>query len=160
MRAGLGNPKEPSYVAFARAILELIEYCKPEDRIAIICDHDNETAGHFFSHYKGIRHAHPLVRKMTISLAFADDYYFPALQAADMLAYLIRLEAKHKFYRDFYDYRSLLLYMVDEKPDNAPMQWRVGWLNEPQLRSMKTNDDIIREREEAIRKLEESFGIQ
>lgn len=150
MRAGLGSPKDPNYVAFARALLELVTYCRADDRISLICDHDNETAWHFFSHYKGIRHAHPLVRKMTISLSFADDEYFPSLQAADLVAFSARHEAKWQFYRERSDYRWLLNYMVNQKPNNATMQWRVGFHSEALLRSIKTNADIVREQEERI----------
>jgi hypothetical protein len=157
-RAGLGNPTNPGYVAFARAILELIHFCQAGDRICLICDHDNETATHFFSHYKGIRRAHPTVQEMTISIAFADDRYFPALQAADMLAYLVRLEAKRRFFRDFYDYRPLLVYMIDEKPATSAMGWRLGWFDKPLLESMKSNADLVREREEELKKVAQSFS--
>lgn len=146
-RAGLGSPTDPGYVAFARAILELITFFQQDDKICLVCDHDNETASHFFSHYKGLRRAHPIVQKMTISIAFADDKYFPALQAADMFAYLMRLEAKKQFFRDFYDYRQLLLYMVEQKPKTSPMQWRVGCFDRQLLQSMKSSVDVARERE-------------
>lgn len=35
------------------------------------------------SHYQGVRKAHDVVRKKTASISFADDKYFPALQAAE-----------------------------------------------------------------------------
>jgi hypothetical protein len=68
--------------------LALNDNVHADDKISIVCDHDLETAWDCFRHYNGIRRAHDLIRKQTISLSFADDEYFPALQAADMIAYL------------------------------------------------------------------------
>jgi hypothetical protein len=58
----------------------------------MICDDDRSTAWDCYWHYRGIKAANEDVREKIVSLGFPNDQYFPALQAADMLAYLSRLE--------------------------------------------------------------------
>ncbi len=114
-RAKLGNADDPYYVAFARAMLELLRYVHEDDRISVICDDDEDTAWDCYQHYRGIRRARADVRKRTISISFADDEHFPALQAADMVAFLARLEAKAAFYGDQYSFRRLFDHLITEK---------------------------------------------
>jgi hypothetical protein len=148
IRAGLGSPTDPYFVAFARGLLALNDYVHADDKISIVCDHDLETAWDCFRHYNGIRRAHDLIRKQTISLSFADDEYFPALQAADMIAYLARLEAKRQFYKTPYSYKPLLDYLVDNRPANSTLKWGVMFANETLMRSMKAKADTVKEQEE------------
>ena len=115
VRAALGSPTDPYFVGFARGILELVHYVLQYDKIRIVCDHDLETSWDCYKHYNGVRRAHDLIRRQTVSLSFADDEYFPALQAADMLAYLARLEARRQFYGTKYSYKPLLDYLVDKR---------------------------------------------
>lgn len=146
-RAGLGNPKDPNYVAFARGMMEIVKFCKADDRIAIVCDHDNETAPGFWSHYQGIRRAYEPLRNLTVSISFADDDYFPSLQAADMVAYLARLEAKRQWFGERHDYKELINHMVDKRAPGMAMQWGIVFADEHTLRSTKSNADILAERE-------------
>lgn len=151
MRAGLGNPADPNYVAFMRAMLQIVEYCKDDDRIAVVCDHDNETAAGFWGYYMGIRRKHDRMRKLTVSISFADDNYFPSLQAADMVAYISRLEAKRQWFGDKHDYRCLLDHLVDKRPPGRAMQWGLAFLDEQKLRSLKSRADKIEERRALIK---------
>jgi hypothetical protein len=48
-----------------------------------------------------------------VSISFADDTYQPILQAADMLAALLRLEADQKFNGHPYQYKSLFYRLLD-----------------------------------------------
>ena len=145
MRAGLGSPTDPYFVAFQRALVELVNYVPPDDKISIICDFDLETAWDCFRHYNGVRKAHDRVRKQTVSLSFANDEYFPALQAADMIAYLARLEAKRQFYGTPYSYKPLLDYLVDKRPAASTMKWGVMFADEAKMRSIKTRKDRMEE---------------
>jgi hypothetical protein len=121
-KAKLGNTDDPYYLAFARATLELLDHVHKDDRISIICDHDQDTAWACYQHYRGVRNAHEAVRKKTVAISFADDEYFPALQAADMVAFLARLEAKSQFYGDRYDFRRLFRHLTTSKGTGG-MQW-------------------------------------
>lgn len=114
-RAQLGNTTDPYYIAFVRGIQELIRYVQADDKISIICDDDVETAWACYHHYRGIRRADPVVRDKTVSLTFADDKHFPALQAADMLAFLARLEAKMRFYGGRYSFRKVYLSLTTDR---------------------------------------------
>jgi hypothetical protein len=114
-RKKLGSPDDPYYVAFVRATLELVKYAHGDDRISIICDYDQETAFDCHRHYMGVRKARAEVRQKIISLSFADDEYFPALQAADMVVFLTRLEAKSRFHGTRYDFRNLYDHLTTEK---------------------------------------------
>jgi hypothetical protein len=114
-KKGLGSPDDPYYIAFSRGILEAVDYIHEDDRLSVVCDDDAETAFNCYQHYRGVRNVYPQVKKKTIALSFADDDYFPALQAADMVAFLSRLEAKNQFYRDFYSFRRLFRYLTKER---------------------------------------------
>ena len=136
IRAGLGSPNDPYFVAFARGLVALVDYVHSDDKISIICDSDLETAFSCFQHLKGVQRVHPRVRDQVISLSFANDDYFPALQAADMIAYIARLEARRQFYGIPHNYRHLLEYLVDKRPEGSVTQWGVMFANEELLRSL------------------------
>jgi Protein of unknown function (DUF3800) len=122
-RAKLGNVEDPYFLAFARGVSELVEYVREEDRIALICDDDRDTAWDGYRHYRGIKAADEEIRKKTISLGFADDDYFPALQAADMAGFLARHEARRYFYGIPATFSKLFDYMI-ERSASGPMVWK------------------------------------
>jgi hypothetical protein len=86
-RAKIGSPNDPYFIAFMRGGGEVLDYAHDEDKVSIICDDDRATALDCYRHYRGLCTAHEKWRDKIISLTFADDRYFPALQAADMLAF-------------------------------------------------------------------------
>lgn len=121
-KRGLGDPKDPYYTAFARALIELEHYIQDGDYLSLVCDDDAQTAWECYQHYRAIRIVHEPIRKKTVSLAFADSKAFPALQAADMVAWLARREARLKFYGDDFRMHELLEYLIEpQKP--GKMQW-------------------------------------
>jgi hypothetical protein len=131
----IGSPTDPYYIAFARGITELSEYVQADDRISLICDDDVATALDCHRHYRGIGNAYPEIWKKMISLTFAKDDYFPALQAADMVAFLSRLEAKSKFYGDRYSYRRLFDHLTTERGPGK-MAWKYLFANEEMIRDI------------------------
>jgi hypothetical protein len=96
-------------------------------------DDDRETAWDCYRHYRGIGHADPAIFKRVASLTFADDQYFSAFQAADMVAFLSRLEAKSRFYGDRYDFRRLFNYLTTSKKH---IQWFEMFADEATIRSL------------------------
>jgi hypothetical protein len=114
-KKGLGSPNDPYYIAFSRGMLEAVDYIHANDRLSLVCDDDAETAWLCYQHYRGVRRAYSKVRTKTISLSFADDEYFPALQAADMVAFLSRLEAKRRFFSDDYIWVRLFNHIVKRR---------------------------------------------
>jgi hypothetical protein len=75
--------------------------------------------------------------KETIALSFADDKHFPALQAADMVAFLARLEAKYQFYGVPYSFPRLLNHLT-----SGQMAWKVMLADESKMRAL--SDDLSR----------------
>jgi hypothetical protein len=139
-RAKLGSPTDPYYIAFMRGVLEIIDYIGEDDRVSLICDDDAETALDCYRHYRALRRASERIRKKTISLSFADDTYFPSLQAADMVAFLSRLEAKRHFYRDHYSFPALFYHMVKER-GSGNMAWRKVFLDENKMKEISDRMD-------------------
>jgi len=127
--AKIGNPNDPYYLAFARAMLAIADYAQAHDVVSVICDHDEETAWNCYRHYRGVRKASDKVREKTASISFADDKYFPALQAADLVAFLTRLEAREQFYRIPNEFVSLFNYMAKERGPNK-MEWKKMFADE------------------------------
>lgn len=122
IRAQYGSVENPYYLGFARSVMEVVEHSAESDHVGIICDHDEETALTCLRHFNGIRRADTPLRMKLISLTFANDEHFPALQAADMVASLGRLEAKRQFYGDRYDFAPLLHYLILERGPGK-MKW-------------------------------------
>ncbi len=138
-KKGLGDPKDPYYTAFARALIELEHYTHDDDYLSLICDDDAETAWTCYQHYRAIRNVHEEIRKKTVSLAFADSKAFPALQAADMAAWLTRREARHLFYGDEFPLRELLKYLAQpQKPRKT--QWKEMFATKGIIKSLSDAD--------------------
>jgi hypothetical protein len=133
-KGGAGSPDDPYYLGFVRGLLQVVDYVHDDDKIGLVCDYDTETAWGCYSHYLAVRRVHDDIRKKTVSLSFADDEYFPALQAADMLAFLSRLEAKRKFYRDYNMYSPLFVYLTDQR-GVGHIQWEASFNNHERLKS-------------------------
>jgi hypothetical protein len=134
-RAKIGSPDDPYFVAFMRGGGEVLDYAQDDDRVSIICDDDRETAWDCYRHYRGLCTALEKWRDKIISLTFADDRYFPALQAADMVAFLSRLEAKRQFYGTRYDFKGLFDYLTAERGSGRTI-WKYLFMTEEKLRSM------------------------
>lgn len=134
-KQGIGSPDDPYYLAFARGMVELIDYVQGDDRISLICDDDKSTAWLCYCHYRAIRRVHLDVRKKIVSLTFATDDYFPALQAADMVAFLSRLEAKRRFYNEFNAFLPLFNSLVRDNGAGG-MQWYSMFAPQEKLKSL------------------------
>jgi hypothetical protein len=132
----VGGSNNPAYLAFLRASLVLNEYAyRDDDHIGIMCDDDEETAWNFYLLYRRIRKISGVLRKKFVSMAFADDNLYPALQAADLIAGLVRLEALRRFNYHTYDYKPLFDCL--SKPDgNQQLKWSEMFANKAQMREL------------------------
>jgi hypothetical protein len=133
----LGSPDDPYYPAFVRSIQELSEYVGSEDYISLICDEDEETALKAYLHYKAFRRTMPEIKEKTISLSFANDEHFPALQAADMASWLARREAQFHFHDKPYKYKALYEHMVHNRGGRMKMKWRTMYATEGQQQEFR-----------------------
>jgi Protein of unknown function (DUF3800) len=135
VKDGVGNPSDPYYLAFARAVSELVDHVAADDRIELICDHDSETATECELHYQGMSAVDEQIRLKVVSLSFADDESFPALQAADLVAYLSRREARFMFYGQNYGFRPLFDHMT-KRQAAGKMNWQAMFANEMSIKAL------------------------
>lgn len=93
----LGGSNDPYFLAFVRGLLEIVKHIGEDGRINLICDDDIDTAWDCYNHYRTVGKVDHRIQKQAVSLSFANDKHFPALQAADMVAFLTRQEASQQF---------------------------------------------------------------
>jgi len=136
----LGGANDPYFMAFVRGCLEIVDHVLVDDRVLIICDDDLTTAWDTYLHYRAMRDAEPTFRKKTIGITFADSEHFPALQAADLVAFLARLQARSEFYKVANDWRRLYEYVITPPRERAGiMRWHHMFADEQRLRDMATS---------------------
>jgi len=116
---------DPVFVAFARSLLRVIEFTPDPDKISFICDDDEETAVHFYRLYRRIKKVLPEAKNKIVAITFADDKVLFALQAADFVASLMRLEAGRRMHRIPYDYLSLFK-ALSKSPESHEKLWEVS----------------------------------
>jgi hypothetical protein len=91
----------PIYFSFARASLELIDYAKG-DVVMLTCDEDPATAVQMYQLYTRLKQVNAEARSQLKAITFGDDEYIPALQAADLVASLIRSAVRKHFFDESY----------------------------------------------------------
>lgn len=107
--------RDPVYVAFARSLLKVIDFTPDHDKISFTCDDDEETATTLFRLYRRVKNVIPDARKKLAAITFADDKVLFGLQAADLVAGLLRLEAGRRMFRKKYDYLPLTKALFNQK---------------------------------------------
>ena len=111
------STKDPIYAAFLRIVLELVGTVKhPQEGIGMVCDDEEQTAEPFYRYWRRLKKIDPKARKHLACLTFADDEVFPALQAADLLSSLSRLEARRIFFGEEYDWKPMHDSLVTTAP--------------------------------------------
>lgn len=131
----LGGADNPFYVQFLRTIMLLAEFARSE-KITIMCDEDEETALNCYRLYRRVKEINPKVGKRLAAISFADDVNFPALQAADMLSFLCREQAKLQWYKEPYEYRDFFRYLTDPRGTSA-LQWQVIFKDKEALQQLE-----------------------
>ncbi len=117
---------DPIYVAFARAVLKVIDFTPSQDKISFTCDDDQETATTIFRLYRRIKNVLPDARKKLAAITFADDKALFGLQAADLVAGLLRLEAGRRMFGKKYDYRPLTKALFNQKHQSYERLWEAS----------------------------------
>lgn len=139
----LGRPDNPYYIAFARAMLELLKYVGKDDYISLICDHDSETSIKAYIHWQAICKAYEELKEKTVALTFANDKHFPALQAADFASWLARREAALVFHKKSYKFRALYEYLTTSKLRRGRCDWSYCFVDKVIQDSLKNNLEPI-----------------
>jgi hypothetical protein len=108
---------DPIYFAFTGAILEFMKYAK-NDIVILTCDENPATAMQMYQLYTRLKQVDPAARNQLKQIAFGDDNFVPALQAADVVASLMRSEARQRFFNEPYDHEPLFNALT--KQPNSP----------------------------------------
>jgi hypothetical protein len=126
----LGRIENPHYMAFTSGMAGFHHHLRGDDRVSFICDDDEETAWNCYQFYRQVRKIDAFSRKHFISISFADDKSFPALQAADFLSSLTRMRARFDFFGTPYDYAALFDYLTAPQP---LFMWGVSFYDKTKL---------------------------
>ena len=81
----LGGSTNPYFMAMSRGLSYVAERAGEDERINFIFDDDPYTAWDSYNHYRSLAKADVRLARSAISLSFANDKHFPALQATDMI---------------------------------------------------------------------------
>ncbi|MGB9336510.1 MAG: DUF3800 domain-containing protein [Candidatus Acidiferrales bacterium] len=100
---------DPHYFAFYAALnIMLGHYQIPKPyTIGLICHDEQQKAIRCYKLLNRLKLKEPQIRQRITSICFSDDRDVPQLHAADLLAYLLRLEAQRIFAGREYPYESL-----------------------------------------------------
>lgn len=111
----------PHFLAFARTLLAVLEPLQEKDKINIICDDEESTALPMYRLYRRVKIVYADARSRLASISFADDEVFSALQAADLIASLTRLQARNVFHKEEYEFSRL--FKILGQPETGDRQW-------------------------------------
>lgn len=115
---------DPHYLAFTRVLIGVLEHLHLQDAVSIICDDEQSTAWPMYLLYRKVKLAFSDVHARLRSISFADDELFYALQAADLVASLVRMEARNIFHDELYDYQPL--FKAFTMPETTDALWNFG----------------------------------
>jgi len=108
--------RNPHYAAFLRVVLHILAETKKDRAFNVFCDDEEETALPIYKLYRKIKLARPTAKDRLKSLGFGDDEFFTPLQAADMVASIVRLEARRRFFSETNEYDSLWQRLKRDSP--------------------------------------------
>lgn len=105
---------DPHYWAFQQALLcikrcaeERFQNLDPDIQVGLCCDEEEKTSIDCLRLFINIRRTYPELRKRFVSIGFADDKFFPQIQAADLIASVARQQAEHQFHGTPFDMEKL-----------------------------------------------------
>ena len=107
VKSELGN--DPHYLVFSTIHNQPneISSAAAQPTISITCDDDPEKACECYRLYRQAKQRDAKPTRALTSIAFADDRYYPQLQAADLSSWVTRAEGLHRYHRQDYTLREL-----------------------------------------------------
>lgn len=127
---------DPHYLAFTRVLAAIIEPLHKGDKVTVICDDEEQTAWPMYSLYRKVRLASADARDRLAAISFADDAVFYPLQAADMIAALIRLNGRHVFLKKENPFDELLKTLSNPEPQDKLWGFPLGLFGRSELESL------------------------
>jgi hypothetical protein len=116
---------DPSYMAFMRTILLVADFTPDRDGMVLVCDEDEETALEFYRLYRRIKKVMPEVKRKLAAISFCDDTQVLAVQAADFVASMVRLDALARRDKKKHEYRKLFKALT-ANPEKHERIWFCG----------------------------------
>lgn len=113
---------DPIFVSFARALLKVVEFTPDNDKISFTCDDDEESSVDLFRLWRRVKRVFPGAKQKLVAMCFADDRFLFALQAADLVSSIVRLQAHKQFFHTPYDYTALF-ESLSEQPQKHEKLW-------------------------------------
>ena len=118
--------RDPSFMAFVRTLLKVVEFTPDGDKAVLVCDEDEETVVNFYRLYRRIKKVIPEVKRKFAAISFCDDNYVFAVQAADFVASMVRLDALAKRDKKKNDYLPLFKALTAEPDRKHERIWYAG----------------------------------
>lgn len=130
---------DPYFIVFNTAMDQTIKYLITESdpRVGIICDDEEKYAVHCYKLFTKARRETPELRKVLTSICFGDDEHFQQLQAADLLAYVIRSEASHRFHNEPNKCAELYAKFLTVEPGDKIVFRGGDWVGPDTLQALK-----------------------
>jgi hypothetical protein len=116
---------DPIYMAFMRTILQLVDFTPDRDGMVLVCDEDEQTAIPFYQLYRRIKKVMPGVRRKLAAISFCDDNAVFGVQAADLVASMVRLDALSRRDKKKHEYRRLFKALTAQ-PEKHERIWLCG----------------------------------
>jgi len=151
-KKALGGSDNPFYTQFLSTMQTVTDYVTTGEPITLMCDEDESTAWWCYKLYSRVKKVDRRIGRKLAAISFANDQHFPALQAADMLSFLCRLQANGEFYGVDYNFHPLFTYLTAPRGSSATY-WQVAFKNKSQLSPLgATLDRHQRQREKGRKK--------
>jgi hypothetical protein len=122
-RQAMGN--NPSFTAFTRSLLAVLEVLDAEDKVSLICDDEEETAWPMYQLFRKVKILYPDAHEKLRAITFADDRWSFGLQAADLVVSLTRQEAAKRFFGTEYQYGALFSALSSTEPKDGDSFWLI-----------------------------------
>jgi hypothetical protein len=128
---------DPFYTAFLRAVLDVLGLVDEREKVSLICDDEEQMALPMYKLYRRVKLVDPQAHEKLAAISFADDRFLFGLQAADLLAWLLRRESGKMFHGTHYEYEPVFDAMTIPPQDGENI-WRVGFAfcDEEKLKSV------------------------
>jgi len=135
---------DPSYMAFVRMLLQLVDFTPDRDGLVLVCDEDEETAMTFYRLYRRVKKVMPMVKQKLNAISFGDDNTIFAVQAADLVASMVRLDALARHDKKKHQYRRLFQALT-AAPEKHERLWYCGIAKGDKESLAATAKDTIRD---------------
>lgn len=132
--------RDPSYMAFVRTLLQIVDFAPDTDRVVLVCDEDEETALAFYRLYRRIKKLIPDVKRKVAAVSFCDDTHIFAVQAADLVAGMVRLDALSRRDKKKHQYRKLFKAFT-ANPEKHERIWFCGVAKGDKKALLQTAED-------------------